>query len=559
MPLVDVDRLKQGGQKFVSGFTPGQKVMSVLGVAGLVVAMFMFSKWGTKPSYAPLFSNLSAQDAGSITNALSGMNVPYQLADGGGTVLVPQSNLYKARIDLASKGLPANSDGFALLDKAGITTSDFTQHVDYQRAVQTELANTIEAINGVQGATVNLALPTQDPFVGDSQQNATAAVQVDTGGVQMPQDNVQAIVHLVSASVENLSSSNITVSDTMGHLLYSGGQDSSFTSGQNMTETQSYEDGVRQEVTQQLNSVLGPGHAAVAVNATLDFTQGTRQTTTNTPVTNKKGAPVPGTTSKDDTKLTQPAGSSGTGGILGSNTTGTGAANNGTATSTSGGTENYSENNDQTQNIVDQITSKTTNPPFSVTALSVSVGLDQAKVSAAQLPTLRNLIAAATGINPSVANGADQLVVARTAMNAQEQKLAQQSLSSQTNPKKAATPLDLMGVIRYVVTLLIVLLVLVFAWRSVKKAHAAMGTVRMPLDLVALESGAAGAALVNEYAGGLPAGAVGAIGAGGLAPAEPREIAPAPTSVEMEVGELIERQPEEVAQTLRSWLAERRS
>ena len=246
-------------------------------------------------------SNLSAEDAGSITNALSGMNVPYQLADGGATVLVPQANLYKARIDLATKGLPANSDGFALLDKAGITTSDFTQHVDYQRAVQTELANTIESISGVQSATVNLALPTEDPFVGDSQQNATAAVLINTGGVQMPQDNVQAIVHLVSASVENLSSSNITVSDTMGHLLYSGGQDSSFTSGQNMSETQSYEDGVRQQVLQQLNSVLGPGHAAVAVSATLDFTQGTSETTTNTPVVDKHGNPIAGTTSNDDT------------------------------------------------------------------------------------------------------------------------------------------------------------------------------------------------------------------------------------------------------------------
>ena len=88
-------------------------------------------------------------------------------------------------------------------------------------------------------------------------------------------------------------------------------------------------------------------------------------------------------------------------------------------------------------------------------------------------------------------------------MNTQEQKLAQQGLTSQTNPTKAATPLDLMGIIRYVVTLLIVLLVLVFAWRSVKKAHATMSTVRMPLDLVALESGAAGA-MVHDYAGGLP-------------------------------------------------------
>src|SRR3954468_10024845 len=257
MALLDVDRLKQGGQKFVTGFTPGQKVMSVLGIAGLAIAMFMFTKWSSKPNYAPLFSNLSAKDAGDITKALDGMKVPYQLTDGGATIEVPQKNLYKARVDLSSKGLPANSDGYALLDKAGITTSEFTQHVDYQRAVQTELANTIQAINGVHGATVNLALPSDDPFVGDTAPKATAAVQVDTGGVQMAPEQVQAIVHLVSSSVKDLSPEGITVSDTMGHLLYSSGQDGSFTSSQNMSRTLAYEDLVRTAVTQQLAAVLG--------------------------------------------------------------------------------------------------------------------------------------------------------------------------------------------------------------------------------------------------------------------------------------------------------------
>ena len=72
MALVDVDRLKQSGQKFVSGFTPGQKVMSVLGIAGLAVAMFMFTKWSAKPNYSPLFSNLSAKDAGFYLTLLWG-------------------------------------------------------------------------------------------------------------------------------------------------------------------------------------------------------------------------------------------------------------------------------------------------------------------------------------------------------------------------------------------------------------------------------------------------------------------------------------------------------
>src|SRR3954451_12069687 len=323
MALLDVDRLKQGGQKFVTGFTPGQKVMSVLGIAGLAVAMFMFTKWSSKPNYSPLFSNLSSKDAGDSTKALDGMHVPYQLTDGGGTVMVPQQQLYKTRVDLSAKGLPANSDGYALLDKAGITTSEFTQHVDYQRAVQTELANTIEAIRGVNAAKVNLALPSDDPFVGDTAQKATASVQVDTGGVQMAPEQVQAIVHLVASSVKDLSPEGITVSDTMGHLLYSAGQDGSFTSSQNMSRTLAYQDEIRQEVQQQLATVLGPGHAAVGVRPELDFAQGTTKPTTNTPVLDPKGKPVPGTATNHDTTLVQPnGGNTNTGGILGTPTTG---------------------------------------------------------------------------------------------------------------------------------------------------------------------------------------------------------------------------------------------
>src|SRR5947209_99784 len=125
MPIVDVDRLKRSGQKFASGFTPGQKVISVLGVVGIVLAATAFMKWSSAPTYAPLFSNLSGKDAGAITSQLQTMGVKYQLADGGATVMVPQSKLYQARVALSAKGLPANSDSFALLDNSSITTSEF--------------------------------------------------------------------------------------------------------------------------------------------------------------------------------------------------------------------------------------------------------------------------------------------------------------------------------------------------------------------------------------------------------------------------------------------------
>ena len=89
MPIIDVDRLKRSGQTFATGFTSGQKVISALGVAGLVLALVMFTRWSATPDYAPLFSNLNGKDASDITKALDTQGVKWQLTDGGNTVMVP--------------------------------------------------------------------------------------------------------------------------------------------------------------------------------------------------------------------------------------------------------------------------------------------------------------------------------------------------------------------------------------------------------------------------------------------------------------------------------------
>src|SRR5947199_2504722 len=135
MPAINVDQLRRRATQTLSGFSTGQKVITGLAVAGLIVGALTFSSWAGKPSYAPLFTNLQPSDAAAITQKLTSSKVPFKLADGGATVLVPQSVLYQQRMDLSAAGLPAGgNDGYKLLDKQGITTSEFRQHVDYQRA-----------------------------------------------------------------------------------------------------------------------------------------------------------------------------------------------------------------------------------------------------------------------------------------------------------------------------------------------------------------------------------------------------------------------------------------
>ncbi len=549
MPVIDVDRLKRNGEKFVSGFTSGQKVMSVLGVAALALGLVMFTRWSSNPSYSPLFTGLSPKDAGDITKSLDGMGVQYKLADGGATIEVPQSALYKTRADLATKGLPASSDSFSLFDKSSITESNFTQNIKYQRALQGELTNTILAMSGIHGATVNLAIPSDDPFAGDTKKSATAAVQVDTGGMQLSDTEVQAIVHLVSASVKNLDASGVTVADTDGHLLYSSDAASSISSSQNFARQQTVEQQVCTGVTNMIARTLGPGHAACVAQATMDFASGTTESETHRPVVDAKGNQVVSANSAKAEQLNEPA-SAGTPNVLGGTGAGTGTVN---------GTRTYRTSDNQNQYVVDTEKQVVTKAPDTITNLSVSVALDQGVVKTADLPMWNQLIGAAAGIQTT---RNDRLVVRTTAMDKNIQKQTIAAFNAATSPQAPASALDIMGIVRYLVTFLIVGLVLFLAWRSVKKAQANLGPERVELDLAALESGLGAqvpelASVGSVPSGALPAAANFATAAANALPSA--DLNGAQSQVGTEVAELIERQPEEVAQTLRSWLADRRS
>src|SRR4051812_27796932 len=107
MPVVDVDRLKEQGRRFVDGFTPGQKAMTIIGVVAVVLAGMTFMKWAATPSYVPLYTGLSSEDAGKVTQELDAQNVNYKIAGGGGTILVSKQDVYKTRISLSAKGIPS--------------------------------------------------------------------------------------------------------------------------------------------------------------------------------------------------------------------------------------------------------------------------------------------------------------------------------------------------------------------------------------------------------------------------------------------------------------------
>jgi flagellar M-ring protein FliF len=558
MPKLDVDRIKNQTKSFFDGFTTGQKVMTGVALLTLIVGAYLFMKWESKPSYTPLFSNLSSQDASAITDQLKTQGVSYQLTDGGQTILVPQSQVYQLRLDMSKQNLPSGgNEGYTLLDKEGVTTSEFRQRVDYQRALEGELAKTIGAMDPIAGASVHLVIPQQDVFVSDTQKPSASVLIETKGGQELSSEQVQAIVHLTASSVEGLQASDVTVADTKGDVL-SATDANGFPvggGGSNATQTKSFQDSLSAAIQAMLVPVVGTNHSVVRVAADLDFdakstttekyqnglgqqAQQASGTTGTTPP-----APVPLQNNTSNETYSGP-GSSATG-VLGLN---------GAAGTTAGGNVTYNKTDTQQTNALDKITEQVQSAPGSINRLSVSVLVDQKSISQAEVTQLTRAVSAAAGIDTT---RGDTIALTRMAFDSKTAKAAAASL---TSGEQSAQGNQMMNYAKTGIAALLVGLVLLLAWRSTKKA-ANRPPVRTPLDLRALEA-SLGGPLEPELAAALIAGTTTyplLAGGGDAQPSlVPAVAAVGAPPVEREIAQLIDRQPDEVAATLRSWLADRR-
>ncbi|HEV7688450.1 MAG TPA: flagellar basal-body MS-ring/collar protein FliF, partial [Acidimicrobiia bacterium] len=391
MAALDITTARRRAATVWSGFTSGQKTTLGLAIAAVVLGGYMFTKWAAQPSWTPIYGNLSATDAGSVTSELKSKGVQYKLADGGATVMVPQAQVYQLRLDMSAKNLPTGgSQGYALLDKQGITTSEFRQRVDYQRALEGELARTIGAINGVSGADVHLVIPADDVFSSDSRKPSASVLLRSAAGKKFGTDQVRAIVNLVAGSVEGLTPEAVTVADNSGHVLSAPGDGGLDASGDaQSSQARTFEDGLARSIEDMLVPVTGAGGAVVRVNAALDFDQ--RSTTTESfaqPAAGQTNPLVSESTSQET--FAGPGASTAAGGVLGT----TGQTTTGNAASTA---NNYSKNSSDRNFAVGKVTEQVKAAPGKVSHLSVAVLLDN-KVKAAPAE-ITNLVNAAAGID----------------------------------------------------------------------------------------------------------------------------------------------------------------
>ncbi|MBA4708487.1 flagellar basal-body MS-ring/collar protein FliF [Aquitalea aquatica] len=266
-------RLNDASDRFKS-LPNNKKILFLVALAALFSVIVGAAVLNRQPSYKILFSNIADRDGGQVTAALQQMNIPYQLGDGG-TVSVPADKVYDARLRLAAQGLPkAGGVGFELMDNQKFGISQFAEQVNYQRAIEGELARTIEAIGSVESARIHIAIPKQSVFVRDQQQ-PTASVMLNLfRGRTMDQGQVAGIVHLVSSAVPNLPVKNVTVVDQDGNMLSKLSDKD--TAGMDQTQlgyVRQVEDGYVKRIESILEPIFGQGNIHAQVTANVDFSE----------------------------------------------------------------------------------------------------------------------------------------------------------------------------------------------------------------------------------------------------------------------------------------------
>ena len=486
-------------------------IIAVAAVAILAIA-FLMLRVASSPSYATLAAGLQPAETGKYTSALDSAGISYELQSNGTALAVEKAQVAKARVALAGQGLASSGSapaGFELFDKQKLGASDFQNKVTYQRALEGEIARTLDGVQGVSGAQVQLVLPEDDLFA-DGSTPATAAVMLSNPADALQSGAVQGIAQLVASSVKGLKSENVTITDSTGALLWPNGDTAGATPGASNKQAAEarYARSLEASLTAMLASTLGPGKAQVRVSADLDVDR----TTKDELVYDKKGVALK--TTKETEKLrgsgTVRGGTAGTG----SNVPTYSAAGSGT-----GSSNNYNRTTGTTEWGVGKTVSKTEVAPGAVNKLQVALLVDKS-VPAAAFTGIQNAIKSAAGINATRGDvfQAVQVPFAKT-----------------TAPKTGPVPTSMLGPLKWAGIGLAALLFCFFMARHIRRRESEalaepswLREIEQPVRLAELEAG------------------------------QPTAVLP-PRQPDAGMGQLdllMKREPDRVAAQVRHWLSE---
>ncbi len=393
-------------------------------IVSLILAMAILTpvlvNWATAPSYSVAYTGLAETDAAQIVQKLDENNIPYQLKSSG-TIEVPSDQVYTTRLLMAREGLPQSSTvGYELFSgSAMLGMTEFSQKVNYQRAIEGELERTIGSIDAVKAVRVHLVIPEKSLLTSDqSLSTASVTVQVNPGSV-LDASQVRAITHLVASSVEGLKPENVVVVDGNGNLLASGagseGEINLTVKDDQRVIEMAYAAEVQNRVQSILDKILGPNRSVVQATVEMDWTQ--REVTSNT----FSPTEVALRSSQTINETSNSGGAAG--GVPGA------ASNLPTPVATTTGTDSESyQRSEETLNYeVSQVQSHEVTAPGEVSRISVSVMVDGVS-DPTQMEIIKSAVQVAAGID--AARG-DQIVVEsiafdRTALDELAAELAKQ-------------------------------------------------------------------------------------------------------------------------------------
>jgi flagellar M-ring protein FliF len=300
-PTDVLERLKH----LVQGLTARQRLLLVGGAVLVGGVLWIFVALLGAPRYVTLYSGLRPEEAQNLGSRLAGKNIAHQITPDGSSVLVAEEKLDAARLETAAAGLPRNARlGFELFDTPNWAGSDFTEKVNYQRALEGELERTVATLSEVQAVRVHLVMP-QESLFSEQQHDAKAAVIVRTRAGRLSEPAQQAIPQLVASAVDRLKPENVTIVDAESNMPLLHNRDAMGGHGYGLDEE------LAQTLVRTLEPVVGSDHvrASVHVEYELGTSEETQETydpkTTatltqeHTEETSSGGAPagVPGTAS----------------------------------------------------------------------------------------------------------------------------------------------------------------------------------------------------------------------------------------------------------------------
>ena len=267
-----------------------QRVLLIAIVLTFIAAGALLTRWARKPDLRMLYQDLNPEEASKITEKISEKGIVYELRAGGTSIFVPKEHVYQLRLDMAKEGLPIGEQGgYKIFDNGKIGVSPFVQNVNLKRALQDELAKSIQMIDGVVHARVHIVSSEQTLFTSEAGKTTASVVLKLKPGYKLSSVNIAAITHLVSGSVEGLTSENVTIIDSQGRLL-SSQSDNAIASGTGTVQDyrERVEQNLQDKVEEMLTTVLGPGRATVKVHAVID----TNSISTVTEKYEPKGVPI---------------------------------------------------------------------------------------------------------------------------------------------------------------------------------------------------------------------------------------------------------------------------